>query len=337
MKKNKKLKTCSFCKIAQYCGVECQRRDWCDNHKVLCIEAFKDQHDLGEKAKKILSEKGHDVDRSSLQEFFNDNDDVFQCIKKSNYQYIVDEENCNLQIIDMGQVFWTYVNCKYYSSAKGIGIIVRQGESYHGLQMALEAYLEAIMALQPNKMYLRALVPLLLIQLGRDDEAYNFIKFWLKNTPKEQDYITGEDGLFPNLPFKEHTMKDQDKHEDIFEVLDIKMDEKPYFIYITFYVCLAIIKKKIYDTTKDEPQKSHFVKYLRYTKKHFGDYMKRGLGFPPHYPLSIPAIYGLKEGLQSNQVGVEIFGGDFISNFIDDLNFHLARAPGLRQALINYL
>ena len=67
MKKNKKLKTCSFCKIAQYCGVECQRRDWCDNHKVLCIEGFKDQHDLGEKAKKILIEKGHDVDRSSLQ------------------------------------------------------------------------------------------------------------------------------------------------------------------------------------------------------------------------------------------------------------------------------
>ena len=36
------------------------------------------------------------------------------------------------------------------------------------------------MALQPDRMYLRALVPLLLIQLGRDDEAYNFIKFWLK-------------------------------------------------------------------------------------------------------------------------------------------------------------
>ena len=85
----------------------------------------------------------------------------------------------------MGQLFWTYINCKS-CSVKGLGIIARQGESYHGLQMALEAYLENIMALQPNRMYLRALVPLLLIQLGRDDEAYNFIKFWLKNTPKEQ-------------------------------------------------------------------------------------------------------------------------------------------------------
>ena len=88
--------------------------------------------------------------------------------------------------MDVGQVFWTYVNCKYYGIAKGIGIIARQGESYHGLEIALKGYLDAIMTLQPHQMYLRALVPLLLIQLGRDNEAYNFIKFWLKNTPKEQ-------------------------------------------------------------------------------------------------------------------------------------------------------
>ena len=88
-------------------------------------------------------------------------------------------------IVDLGQVFWTYVNCKN-CSVKCMGIIARQGESYHGLQMALEAYLESIMALQPDRMYLRALVPLIFIQLGRDDEAYNFIKFWLKNTPKGQ-------------------------------------------------------------------------------------------------------------------------------------------------------
>ena len=85
----------------------------------------------------------------------------------------------------MGQVFCTYINCKS-ASAGFMGKIARQGESYHGLQMALEAYLESIMALQPDRMYLRALVPLIFIQLGRDDEAYNFIKFWLKNTPKGQ-------------------------------------------------------------------------------------------------------------------------------------------------------
>ena len=63
-------------------------------------------------------------------------------------------------------------------------MIARQYESYHGIQVAKEAFLEIIMTLQPARMYHRAVVPLLLIQIGRDNEAYNFIKFWLKNTPK---------------------------------------------------------------------------------------------------------------------------------------------------------
>ena len=37
-KKNKKLKTCSFCQIAQYCGQECQRLDFKLTHKLLCIK-----------------------------------------------------------------------------------------------------------------------------------------------------------------------------------------------------------------------------------------------------------------------------------------------------------
>ena len=70
MKKNKELKTCSFCKIAQYCGQECQRRDFKDNnHKRICIDGFKHMRDLGEKAKNILEEKGYNLDRSSLQVF----------------------------------------------------------------------------------------------------------------------------------------------------------------------------------------------------------------------------------------------------------------------------
>ena len=188
-------------------------------------------------------------------------------------------------------------------------------------------------------MHLRAHVPLLLIQLGRDDEAYNFIKFWLKNTPKEQDFSVGELGLFPDLPFKEHTMKDQDKNEDIFEALGIKMNEKPYFIYITFYVCLAIIKKNIYDATKDENQKRLFIKYLGYAKKHFGDILV-GLqffsDFPRITPQAVTAKYGLKKGVFTI-LAIQVFAADFVNNFIDDLNSHLTRAPGLREALVNYL
>ena len=41
-------------------------------------------------------------------------------------------------------------------------------------------YLKLIMELQPYNLYLRALVPFMMVQLGKDDEAYNFIKFWYK-------------------------------------------------------------------------------------------------------------------------------------------------------------
>ena len=155
------------------------------------------------------------------------------------------------------------------------------------------------------------------------------------------DFTVVEEGLFPNLPFREYTVKDQDKNEDIFEVLDITMDEKPYFIHIAFYVCLAIIKKNNYDATKEKKQMRLFIKYLGYAKKHFGDILKNHLRFPKDFPrnvfTTIPAKYGLKQGREKTIFEIETWGGDFVSNFIDDLNSHLTRAPGLREALINYL
>jgi len=348
-KKNKELQTCSYCKIAQYCGEQCQRRDFKDSHKKLCVRGFNKYSDLTEQAKDILKEKGHDLDRiclkkcSSLQEFYDDNDVIFQDIKKSNFMVIHDGASRNLplergNVVNLGQVFKTYINCKTYI-VKAMGRIARHGESYHGLQLALEAHLEAIMILQPDRMYFRALVPLLFIQLGQDDEAYNFIKFWLKNTPKEQDFTVGEEGLFPNLPFLEQTLKKQDKSEDIFEVLGIKMDEKPYFIYVTFYVCLAIIKKNIYDATKDENQKRLFIKYLGFAKKHFGDILvglQFSSDFPRITPQAVTAKYGLKKGVFTI-LAVQVFAADLVNNFIDDLNSHLTRSPGLREALVNYL
>ena len=51
------------------------------------------------------------------------------------------------------------------------------------IPIALDAYMEHIMILQPLSLHLRMLIPLLMIQIGKDDEAYGFIKFWVKITP----------------------------------------------------------------------------------------------------------------------------------------------------------
>ena len=283
-----------------------------------------------------------------MQEFYDENDVIFQCVKKSNFEFkikfLTAFENLPLDFeFDMGQVFLTYINCKNYS-VMSMDLISRQYESYHGLQMTVKANLEVMMALQPDQMYFRGFVPIHLIQLGQDDEAYNFIKFWLKNTPKGQDFTVGEEGLFPDLPFKEYTMKDQDKNEDIFEVLGIKFDEKPYFIYIAFYVCLAIIKKNAYCATKDKNQLRLFSKYMDYAKKHFGKILKDGLLLPPisaqnenpfqsFAPQTIPVKYGLKPGA-SSILTVQTFASDFVHTCIDDLNSYLTRAPDVREGLV---
>ena len=82
MKQKKKLKTCSVCQIAQYCSMECQRKEYA-SHKQWCILVVKRQRKLRDKSKKILEEKGYDVNRSVLERGV---------------------------IIDLGQVFLTYQN-----------------------------------------------------------------------------------------------------------------------------------------------------------------------------------------------------------------------------------
>ena len=121
-------------------------------------------------------------------------------------------------------------------------------------------------------------------------------------------------------------MKDQDKNEDIFEVLGIG-SEKPYFIYVTFFICLAIIKKNNFEATKDKKQMEHFKKTLNYIKCHFKGLVKKGLDIKLDdfgYPCSgllrepmftrIPASYGMQKGKYPTTAQVEKWAADFFEN-----------------------
>ena len=122
LNQKKKLKTCSVCQIAQYCGIECQRKEYA-SHKEWCILIVKRQRKLREKAKKILEEKGHDVNRSVLQDFYNENAVIFQCLQKRPEYISEGIMSCPLErgvIIDLGQVFLTYQNSSM-NSVKALG------------------------------------------------------------------------------------------------------------------------------------------------------------------------------------------------------------------------
>ena len=82
----------------------------------------------------------------------------------------------------LGVLFSVYNHSKSMGT-RFLGEIARKHQSYHGTQIALDAYLEHMLNLQPTAFHLRFFIPLFMIQLGDDDRAYNFIKFWVKITP----------------------------------------------------------------------------------------------------------------------------------------------------------
>jgi len=354
-KLNKSLKTCGICKIAQYCGKECQILDFrpgngSAGHKSICTTSIKKNLDLAVATEKAMKAKGVIFDVTRTQKgFYEDNPAVFESVKASGFRYRdLSSQILRGQNVDLGQLFMNYreslISVELFSD------MAREQKSYYGLEIALEAHLDLMMKLQPFKLLLRALVPLLMIQLGRDDDAYNFIKFWLKNTPKSCYFQIAEDDLFSEkLPFTEFTMKDQDKNEDIFEVLGIGL-EKPYFLYVTFFICLAIIKKNNYDATKDPKQMEHFKKTLKYIKLHFKNLVKEGLDIDKnirtiliHIMTVEPGTYGLQKGKypQSEKpisvVEVQKVASDFFDNFCGDLDTYLDGKKGLRKEMLKYL
>ena len=102
--------------------------------------------------------------------------------------------------------------------------------------------------------YLGPITPLLTLRF--DTYHHNFCTF-----PGDDGFFfhTSEDDVFghigdDSLPFTEIAMKDQDKNEDIMEVLSIDVNKKPYFPYLGFYITLAIIKKNNFEASKVDEQ-----------------------------------------------------------------------------------
>ena len=56
----KVLKTCTICKIVQYCDQKCQRQDYVARHKRLCVDLFKPTKDRAADAYAMLKAKGFD-------------------------------------------------------------------------------------------------------------------------------------------------------------------------------------------------------------------------------------------------------------------------------------
>jgi len=162
-------------------------------------------------------------------------------------------------------------------------------KSYRGVKVVLKFFLEQILINQPTNLPRRYGVPMMYLNLGQDDEAYNFIKFWLWETKKTCDknmschgnsinhkscpgrwnpFIEFED----QKPFVKMSLKGQDKEENLIEELNIDVSQPPCYLDSLFWIHLSIIKcNTMNGMPKDQrkEQESHLQAYLKYIEDHY--------------------------------------------------------------------
>jgi hypothetical protein len=189
-----------------------------------------------------------------------------------------------------------------------------------------------------------------MIMLGKDIEAYSFIKFWLsKSRVKVHSEFkfpeTFEGGPF----FKEFTKNGQNKREDIFEKLSPQDTKKPFLTDWVFYFCLAIIKKNTKDALKKnsnewKKQGGHFKKYKKYLGEHFQDLVNAattcGFQTMPDGTVTFDKFVSTKHKFESMNkedpfdfVDEETLLGRVMSDYLPILVAYLNKAPAVKEAL----
>ena len=182
-----------------------------------------------------------------------------------------------------------------------------------------------------------------MLMLGKDSEAYSFIKFWLSKSRVHSKFTlmeTFEDGPF----FKDFTKNGQNKREDIFEKLSPQVTKKPFLIDWVFYFCLAIIKKNTKDglkkNSKDwKKQGEHFKVYKKYLGDHFQDLVNAattcGLQTMPDGTVTFDKFVSFKhwDRKDFDFVDEEILLKRVMSDYLPILVTYLNKAPAVKEAL----
>ena len=127
--KNKTLKFCKDCQVAQYCDKECQRIDFLDYHKQVCAKMIK-----------TTKVKLAEIELGSNVKGFDVNERKLNLVKLKNPA--VDE------------LFMKHLQFADYT-IRCIIEMSRTHESYHGMELGLRKYLELMMTLQPAFLHLR--------------------------------------------------------------------------------------------------------------------------------------------------------------------------------------
>ena len=97
-----------------------------------------------------------------------------------------------------------------------------------------------------NNALLRYGITMMYLNLGQDDDAYKFVKYWLKKS-KKRSGGPNDWKAFIMIPGNKHpisysSMEGQNKKENLLQALNIDIYQEPCYLDCLFYIYLAIIK-----------------------------------------------------------------------------------------------
>ncbi|EME83909.1 uncharacterized protein MYCFIDRAFT_119762, partial [Pseudocercospora fijiensis CIRAD86] len=174
---------CAGCKVVRYCSKEHQTEDW-PRHKVQCVTVKKARSAMDREERKLRQEP--------------DQPDPFR--------------NGDPFETDVGH-FWGIIETRSYMRAKyGYLDGLRKVKTKEAVQAALDQANDCLRLCRGDNMGVRDMVPALMIRLGKDQQAYDFLK-WYCTTGEEPDYDWGDMSL-PYLDLKDENVLEE-LHENM--------------------------------------------------------------------------------------------------------------------------
>ena len=146
------LRLCTGCRMVKFCSVECQKEYW-SIHKKHCraIQRMEGQ---------VRREKEKAVRQVGIEAF----------------------EGENVGRIWSNPFLRDYCNTRRYLANSYLDM-AHEEEYEHMYEAGLAHYFELLRLIHWDDLGLREKVPFILINLNRDDDAYNFVKWWITIDP----------------------------------------------------------------------------------------------------------------------------------------------------------
>lgn len=201
----KVLNQCSRCHIAGYCSKECQKVHY-EEHKAFCM-----------KLKKLRQAMAKDERRLQRHDMF---------------------DNANV-----GH-FWGLHETRPYCRARhAVGeVLLHRGEQLNRAplcELALTHYMELLRLIHGDNMGIRSEVPAIMVALGRDQDAFDFISWWLTIDPDGR-YDWGSPP--PSLPGDWLYGRGADMHGEVFALAGASTLK---YVDLDHLAVLALIKMRI--------------------------------------------------------------------------------------------